>query len=122
MDIATGSAESHPTPLALNPQPAPDPVTPRFPGASGPSDAGPQVGGVRDTTGERLAQLAAGEAEWAAAQSAGMSADSGRRTGYEADMSPLAASYGDLMGLPDVVSDWSKHTGGSDAQSYDPAG
>jgi hypothetical protein len=37
-------------------------------------------------------------------------------------MSPLGASYGDLMDLPPVISDWSKHTGGSDAQAYDPAG
>jgi hypothetical protein len=52
----------------------------------------------------------------------GMSADGGRRTGYAADMAPLGASYGDEMALPPVTSDWSKHTGGSDAQAYDPAG
>jgi hypothetical protein len=37
-------------------------------------------------------------------------------------MSPLGASYGDEMTLPPVVSDYSKHTAGSDAVSYDPAG
>jgi hypothetical protein len=29
---------------------------------------------------------------------------------------------GDLLASPPVVSDWSKHTGGTDATSYDPAG
>jgi hypothetical protein len=29
---------------------------------------------------------------------------------------------GTLIDLPPVVSDWSKHTGGSDATAYDPAG
>lgn len=77
---------------------------------------------MRDLTGERLSQLAASEAECAAAQAFGMNADSGRRIGYAADMSPLAASYGDEMALPPVTSDWSKHTGGSDAQACDPAG
>jgi len=62
------------------------------------------------------------EAECAAAQSYGMSAGGGRRTGYAADMAPLGASYGDEMALPPVTWDWSKHTGGSDAQAYDPAG
>jgi hypothetical protein len=89
--------------------------TPRIPGGS-------EQGGVRDLAGERLGQLAASEAECAAAQSYGMSADGGRRTGYAAGMAPLGASYGDEMALPPVTSDWSKHTGGPDAQAYDPAG
>jgi hypothetical protein len=54
--------------------------------------------------------------------SLGMGADAGRRTGYAADMSPLGASYGDEMALPLVTSDFSKHTAGSDATSYNPAG
>jgi hypothetical protein len=117
MRIADGAPESHPTPLPYDPGASPGvaAATPRL----GP---GTGQGGVRDVTCERLAQLAAGEADTAAAQSAGMSADAGRRTGYAADISPLAASYGDEMALPPVVSDWSKHTGGSDATSYDPAG
>jgi hypothetical protein len=115
--IETGEAEAHPTPLALDASHSPAVVgpTPVF-------AAGNEQGGVRDLTGERLSQLAASEAECAAAQSYGMGADAGRRTGYAADMAPLGASYGDEMTLPPVVSDYSKHTGGSDAQSYDPAG
>jgi hypothetical protein len=117
MKISTGEAETHETPLPLDTAASPGvaPPTPAFP-------SGNQQGAVLDLTGERLSQLAASEAECAAAQSAGMAADAGRRTGYAADMSPLGASYGDEMTLPPVVSDWSKHTAGSDAVSYDPAG
>ena len=32
------------------------------------------------------------------------------------------AELGTVMNLPPVVSDWSQHTGGTDAASYDPAG
>jgi hypothetical protein len=115
--IETGTPEDHPTPLPVDTSATPAVVapTPRFPSGNG-------QGGVRDLTGERLSQLAASEAGCAAAQSAGMAADGGRRTGYAADMSPLGASYGDEMALLPVTSDWSKHTGGSDATAYDPAG
>jgi hypothetical protein len=115
--IETGTPEDHPTPLLLDASATPAVVaaTPRFP-------SGTEQGGVRDLTGERLSQLAASEAEAASARAFGMSADSGRRTGYAADMSPLGAAYGDLLDLPPVTSDWSKHTAGSDATSYDPAG
>jgi hypothetical protein len=117
MKISTGESESHPTPLPIDTAATPGVAPPTAVAASG-----NQQGGVRDLAGERLSQLAASEAECAAAQSAGMAADAGRRTGYAADMSPLGASFGDEMTLPPVVSDWSKHTAGSDAVSYDPAG
>jgi hypothetical protein len=100
--IVDGQPEQHVTPLALNPQPGVAPPTPRFPGASGPADAESQVSGVRDLTGERLSQLAASEAEFAAAQALAQSVDGGRRGRLEADMAPLGASYGDLMPLPPV--------------------
>jgi hypothetical protein len=102
--IETGQAEDHPTPLPVDTSATPAVVapTPRFP-------SGNQQGVVRDLTGERLSQLAASEAECAAAQASGMAADSGRRTGYQSDLLPLAASYGDEMTLPPVGSDWSKH-------------
>jgi hypothetical protein len=117
VNIATGASEPHPTPLPIDTSatPAVVPPTPVFP-------AGSAQGGVRDLTGERLSQLAAAEADAAAAMSLGMGADGGRRTGYAADMSPLGASYGDEMALPLVTSDFSKHTAGSDATSYNPAG
>ncbi len=97
MKIATGQAEQHPTPLPIDTAATPGVVspTPRFP-------SGIEQSGVRDLTGERLSQLADSEAEIAAAQSFGVSADSGRRTGYAADISPLGASYGDEMSLPPV--------------------
>jgi hypothetical protein len=117
LNIASGTSEPHETPLPIDSSATPAVVasTPRFP-------SGNEQGAVRDLAGERLSQLAASEAECAAAQSYGMAADADRRTGYAADMLPLAAEYGDLMVLPPVGSDWSKHTGGSDAMSYDPTG
>jgi hypothetical protein len=99
--IATGTAEQHETPLPYSP---PDDglagVTARAPGASGPPDAGVLVTGVRDLTGERLAQLAAGEADAGAAMAAGMAAEHDRRNHYETDIMPLGAMYGDTMTLP----------------------
>ena len=97
MRIETGTSEPHETPLPLDASATPGVVaaTPRFPSWT-------EQGGVRDLTGERLSQLAASEAECAAAQSAGMSADSGRRAKYAADMAPMGASYGDEMTLPPV--------------------
>jgi hypothetical protein len=113
--IATGSAEQHETPLPLDPQPA---VAPPTPVASPPAPGAP----ARDTTGERLSQLAAGEADVRAAQASGMAAERDRRAHYGSDVLPVGASYGDPMTLPPVVSDYSKHTAGSDSTSYDPAG
>ena len=106
MKIATGEPEDHPTPLPLNSAASPGVVAPtvREPGSTGPADAGLQLGGVRDTTGERLSQLATAEAAIGAAQSAGQVADADRRGRYEASMAPLGASYGDAMDLPPVPS------------------
>jgi hypothetical protein len=39
-----------------------------------------------------------------------------------ADTYGAGSQIGDVMDLPPVISDWSKHTAGSDAMSYDPAG
>jgi len=113
--IATGEAESHPTPLPYNPQPPVAPVTPVVPGQlSGPTVA------ARDTTGEYQAQMAAQTADWAAAQAAGHAAEMGRRQGYAGDINPLGSDYGDLMNLPEVPTAHSKHVGG-DGDGY-PAG
>jgi hypothetical protein len=112
MDIKSGQAEQHPTPLPLDTSATPGvaPPTPAFP-------SGNQQGGVlADISGVDFT------AEAAAAMAAAMSADADRRGRYATGMSPLGASYGDEMALPPVGSDWSKHTGGSDAMSYDPAG
>src|SRR5690242_2796520 len=87
MRIVDGTPEDHPTPLPLDAgsSPAVAPVTPRYP-------SGNQQGGVlADISGVDFT------GEVAAAMSLAMSADAGRRTGYEASMKPLAASYGDLM-------------------------
>lgn len=48
------------------------------------------------------AQMAGVEADVAAAQAAGMAADSGRRAHYEADMLPQGTAYGDPVALPVV--------------------
>ena len=83
MRIADGAAETHETPLPMDTSatPAIAPPTPSFP-------AGKVQGAVRDLTGERLSQLAASEAECAAAQTYGMSADGNQapalRVGHDA--------------------------------------
>ncbi len=105
MKIATVEAEAHPTPLPYNPQPT---VAP--PGAVASAPDGPTIDG-RDTTAEYQAQMAAALAGVAAAQAAGQAAETGRRLGYEADIRPLGASYGDEMILPPVPCAESKHTG-----------
>ena len=99
MRIADGQSESHPTPLPYDPGASPGVADPglRVPGGSG-------QGAVADVTGQRLSQLAAAEADIAAAQSAGMAADAGRRQHYLASQTPLGASAGDQMTLPPVPS------------------
>src|SRR5262245_54582942 len=99
MDIATGAAESHPTPLPYDP--GMSPATARETVTAGlltPADQG----GVRDLTGERLGQLASYEQDCAAAQSAGMAAENRRRDHYAQDVLPQGAAYGDAMALPVV--------------------
>ncbi len=122
MKIATGQPEDHPTPLPLNPQPAPDPVSPQFPGADSPADAASQIGGVMPATAMFAEQAAAGTADCAAAMSSGMGADADRRGRYEASMAPLGASAGDALSLPEVISDHSKHTGSPGSPDSGPAG
>ena len=97
MRIETGTPEDHPTPLPIDTSATPGVAapTPVFP-------SGTEQGGVRDLTGERLSQLAASEAECAAAQSYGQNADGNRRQHYMAAMSPLGASATDEMVLPPV--------------------
>jgi hypothetical protein len=115
-DIATGQQlAGTATTSSQRPPVAPD--TPRFPSMT-PPDAGP----VADATGQRLEQAAQERQDWAAAQAAGQAAKAAGNAKYESSMLPLGASAGDLLPLPPVISDWSKHTGGSDATSYDPAG
>lgn len=117
MRIADGTAEDHPTPLPVDTAATPGvaPPTPAFP-------SGNTQGGVRDLAGERADLLAASAAECAAAQSAGMSADSDRRGRYAAAMAPLGGGAGDAMVLPEVTSDHSKHTGAALSPDSGPAG
>jgi hypothetical protein len=102
MEIATGTAESHPTPLDYNPalSPATAPPTAVVMGQL----SGPTVG-ARDTTGEYQAPLSALEGEIAAAQSAGHAAELGRRDHYSRDILPQGAAYGDDLPLPPVPAD-----------------
>jgi hypothetical protein len=58
----------------------------------------------------------------AASAAAAMAAAEARYHSHEADTHPQGSALGVPMELPPVVSDWSKHTGGSDATAYDPAG
>jgi hypothetical protein len=122
--IADGTPEDHPNllPLDASASPGVAPPTVRAPGADSPATAASQVVAARDTTGERLAQLATGEAAASAAMSSGMAADAARRDYLAAEILPSGSAYGEAMVLPDVVADWSKHTGGSDATDYDPTG
>jgi hypothetical protein len=97
MEISTGTAESHPTPLPLD--------TSATPGVQQPTTVAGQLtpadqGGVRDLTGERLGQLAGYEQDITAAQAAGMSAENGRRQHYGQDILPTGSSYGDPVTLP----------------------
>jgi hypothetical protein len=98
MEIATGNAQSHPTPLPLDTSATPGVVAPTVIFSSG-----TEQGAVRDLTGERLSQLAASEAEISASQTYGMSADGGRRTHYLDAMNPAGpAEATDEMTLPQL--------------------
>jgi hypothetical protein len=96
MDIASGKAEDLTAPASSS-----------QPGVVGPAavygqtaDRAGGQGGVADTAGQQRDQAAAGTADMAAAQSAARVAELGRRTAYDADMRPAAASYGDAVMLP----------------------
>ncbi len=112
MIISSGQPESHESLLPLNTAATPGvaPPTQRFPSGT------EQGGTVTDSSGIDFTDAAQ------QAMTTGMSNDAGRRGRYAGDISPAASSYGDEMILPAVVSDQCKHTGGSDAVSYDPAG
>jgi hypothetical protein len=106
MDIATGTPESHPTPLPLDAagSPATAPPTPTLGPIAAPT--GQQVP-ARDLTGERLSALAGMEADCRAAQAAGMAAESDRRSHYQHDILPLGSAYGDpLTGMPSIDPPW----------------
>jgi hypothetical protein len=95
--IETGAPETHESVLPLDASASPGVATPtpRIPGGS-------EQGGVMPTTAMFGEQAAAGTADCAAAMSLGMGADSDRRGRYAASMSPLGASYGDALPLPEV--------------------
>jgi hypothetical protein len=92
MDIKSGQAESHPTPLPLDASATPGVVAPipRFPSGAVQGGVVTDISGV-DFTGEA-----------AAAMHAGMAADADRRGRYAASMSPIGASGGDQMAVPVV--------------------
>ena len=95
MDIKSGQAETHETPLPLDASHTPGvaPPTPVFPSETGRD--GSQGGVLTDTSGVDFT------ADAAAAMHAGMAADADRRTKYATDMNPIGANYGDDMQLPE---------------------
>jgi hypothetical protein len=89
----------------VSPSPGGDPPAPGGQHVAFPGDADP---GGRDIVAASSAQaMANAEARYGELQG---------------DTYGQGSRIGDLLDLPPVVSDWSKHTGGSDATSYDPAG
>jgi hypothetical protein len=71
--------------------------------AFGPVTTSPGQMGTADTIGPQQARLAAGQADMAAAQTAGHATEAGRRTHYEADMTNVGtAAYGDQIVVPVV--------------------
>jgi hypothetical protein len=110
MDIKSGQAESHPTPLSLDTSATPGvaPQPQRFPSETGRD--GSQGGVARSIAGVDFTDDAA------AAMNAAMAADADRRGRYEIGMSPLGASYGDSLPLPEYG------TGGATVAGsfYDP--
>lgn len=95
MRIETGTPEDHPTPLPYDPGAYPALALPTevVPGQL----SGPTVPAC-DMTGEALAQMAAGEADVRAAQTAGQSAENDRRSGYHKNILPLGAEHGPAGG------------------------
>jgi hypothetical protein len=106
VDIATGAAQDHPTPLPLDPQAPVAPVTAAYGQVGG-------QGGVFDAAADQEHRLSAAAGDVAAAQHAGMTAETGRRERYAQDMLPQGALYGDEMALP-VVADNSLPAASSD--------
>ena len=101
MEIATGHAEQHPNVLPIDATATPGVQRPTEiqPG----QQAGPTYPAL-DTVAMNLEQQRQGEADAAAAMSAGMAADKARRDHYAADVLPQGAAYGDAMDLPPVPS------------------
>lgn len=96
MDVASGQAQSHPSVLGPDPQPAVAAPTPRFAEGTG-------QGGVMPTTDMFASQAAAGESAAAAAMSSGMASETDRRAHYQPDLTNTGAGYyGDSMTLPPV--------------------
>jgi hypothetical protein len=96
MDIKSGQAESHPTPLALDASHSPGVAPPTQIASNETTQMGPTFissSGV-DFTGDATAAMAAG-----------MSADGARRDHYATTMSPLGGSFGDDLGLPPYGTD-----------------
>jgi hypothetical protein len=117
MDIGTGGPDTtRPTPPAGIPNGGIAYETPRFPSMVNPVEDMPAADTVAWQAG--ASQVDAVTAAQAAAHQHVVEL----RDRYEAQIRPQGGSHGDLLALPEVVSDWSKHTGGTDAMSFDPAG
>jgi hypothetical protein len=112
MDIASGAPEQHPTVLPLaDSGPGISPVawvTPVTGGLTGPTYDG------RSYVGTQAEDVTSGTAACAAAMSDGMTAETDRRHGYQAQALPLGGHIGDQPVIP-AVPDASLPP----AQSYD---
>jgi|ERR1017187_10406853 hypothetical protein len=96
-DIATGTYSEAPSVLPLDPSPATAGVTP-VAAAPSPADQTP----VMPYAAMFAEQRQQGEADCAAAMSAGMAAELDRRSGYQAQALPLGSHIGDDLVLPAV--------------------
>jgi hypothetical protein len=93
---------------------APSPVvTPSPPGGGTPETPDPIVSpGPQDAKADDVSASVAGA----------VTAAQARYHSHQQDTYAQGSAIGTPVTLPPVVSDWSKHTGGSDATSYDPSG
>ena len=96
MDIKSGQAESHPTPLPIDTSATPGVAPPTQVASNETTQMGPTF---INTSGVDFT------ADASAAMAAGMAADADRRGRYATTMSPLGASYGDSLNLPPYGTD-----------------
>jgi hypothetical protein len=88
-------------------------VTPSPPGGGTPETPDPIVSpGAQDAKADDVSASVAGA----------VAAAEARFRSHQQDTYAQGSAIGTPMVLPGTVSDWSKHTAGSDATSYDPAG
>ena len=122
-DIASGVLTPHGDVVQpLDPSQSPGVQAPT---AIAPNADAREQGGVMDTTGMFQAQMAAGEADCAAAQAYSMQVRNGMLAHYEAGVLPLGSPAIDQMDLPPVPEDslgWGSATPAANSYLYGPGG